>query len=254
MENEIFQRNKKFDELKATLNLDEMALEKWLEESAKRDEDVMTFLKYNIKDEGRIKTLNLQLEKLCEISKKKKFELEKETTETLALQIELDKTAEEFKNIHFERQDLILQWEKIIQQMQIKDSEISQMAGKLADIKQDIRYKQEESKDKEQFLKAEHDNNEDVVKKTIEFERTLGKLRVQFQDEELMRDQFKSELEALARTTERTALDLESTRSQVTRLKRESNDKHMALQDLAEKKQDLAEKLKVIELFSLKAS
>jgi hypothetical protein len=44
-----------------------------------------------------------------EVARKAK-ELEQEVTETQAAQIELDKTAEEFKRMHNERHQLYLQW------------------------------------------------------------------------------------------------------------------------------------------------
>ena len=44
-------------------------------------------------------------------------------------QIELDKTAEEFRRAHAERQDLILQWENTIEQMQRRDAEMDLLAA-----------------------------------------------------------------------------------------------------------------------------
>lgn len=44
------------------------------------------------------------------------------------LQIELDKTAEDFRRVHHERQELIKQWENTIEQMQKRDQEIDQCA------------------------------------------------------------------------------------------------------------------------------
>ena len=44
-------------------------------------------------------------------------------------QIELDKTAEEFRRAHAERQDLILQWENTIEQMQTRDAEMDLLAA-----------------------------------------------------------------------------------------------------------------------------
>ena len=45
------------------------------------------------------------------------------------LQIELDKTAEEFRRAHAERQDLIMQWENTIEQMQRRDAEMDLLAA-----------------------------------------------------------------------------------------------------------------------------
>ena len=52
-----------------------------------------------------------------------------EVTETLTAQIELDKTAEEFRIAHEEREVLIQQWEQIIDQMKRRDQEMDKCAG-----------------------------------------------------------------------------------------------------------------------------
>lgn len=43
-------------------------------------------------------------------------------------QIELDKTAEDFRRVHQERQEVIRQWENAIQQMQKRDQQIDHCA------------------------------------------------------------------------------------------------------------------------------
>lgn len=40
----------------------------------------------------------------------------------------MDKTAEEFRKIHAERQELLEQWESTIEQMQKRDREMDQLA------------------------------------------------------------------------------------------------------------------------------
>lgn len=47
-----------------------------------------------------MKDLSLQLEKMLAAVQKKRAELEDEVTETQAAQIELDKTAEDFRKLH----------------------------------------------------------------------------------------------------------------------------------------------------------
>lgn len=46
----------------------------------------------------------------------------------LNVKIELDKTAEEFRKAHSERQELLRQWENTIEQMQKRDREMDQLA------------------------------------------------------------------------------------------------------------------------------
>jgi hypothetical protein len=62
--------------------------------------------KYKLTDEAKIKELNLQIEKLTVETTRKQTDLEREITETQTAQIELDKTAEEFRQQHDERHKL----------------------------------------------------------------------------------------------------------------------------------------------------
>ena len=63
-----------------------------------------------------------------ESSSKKRKVLNSEVTETLTGQIELDKTAEEFRSAHEEREVVMQQWEQIIDQMKRRDQEIDKCA------------------------------------------------------------------------------------------------------------------------------
>jgi len=55
--------------------------------------------------------------------------LKSEITGVLSFkQIELDKTAEDFRRVHQERQEVIRQWENAIQQMQKRDQQIDHCA------------------------------------------------------------------------------------------------------------------------------
>ncbi|CAD5118818.1 DgyrCDS7498 [Dimorphilus gyrociliatus] len=252
-ENNIFKQTQRVEELKSQMNWDEKALEAWLEESARKDEDAMTIIKYTQQDEGRIKELTLRIEHLSEEYKKKKEELDRETTNTHTTQVELDKTAEEFRRTHAERQELIQQWEHTIEQMQRRDHEMDLLAGHLAVVRNQVRENEETIKEKEQFLENEQNNNEEKDKQIQITERTAARLRLQYQEEELARDQFNSELEALKRTCDRTALDLELTRSQITQLKRDTIDKQQQLKDAKIVKENLVEKLKIAEETSMSA-
>ena len=127
-ENEIFLANQQFDTMKAQMKWDQQALEAWLEESAQRDEDAITLKKYAKEDEAKIKELSLRIEKLIEQSNKMKKLVDDETLNTNTIQVELDKTAEEFRRLHKERQELIKQWEVIIDQMQKRDNQIDDAA------------------------------------------------------------------------------------------------------------------------------
>ncbi|KAK7091050.1 coiled-coil domain-containing protein 39-like [Littorina saxatilis] len=244
-ENNIFRQTQKLEEMKSQMNWDQQALEAWLEESAHKDEDSMTLSKYTRQDESKIKELSLRMEKLTEDVRIKRHHLDNEMTSTLTAQIELDKTAEDFRKIHSERQELISQWENTIEQMQRRDKEMDLLAAQLARMKVEVRRKEEGIREKQQFLDTEVENNQEQEKKISIAERTSSKLRRDFQESETQRVQFADELDSLKRTVDRTAMDLETTRSTVTQLKKDVVDKTNKLQQAKDMRMALTEKLKM---------
>lgn len=114
--------------MKSQMKWDQQALEAWLEESAQKDEDALTLKKYAKEDEAKLKDLTLKIEKLVDQCNKQKKNVDDETLNTITIQVELDKTAEEFRKTHKDRQELIRQWENIIDQMQKRDQQIEASA------------------------------------------------------------------------------------------------------------------------------
>ncbi len=69
------------------------------------------------------------MDSLQEKLAKKKRLLDNEMIETTTAQIELDKTAEDFRRAHEEREGLINQWEKTIEQMKKRDEDMDKCAN-----------------------------------------------------------------------------------------------------------------------------
>lgn len=103
-QNNCFRYNKKIEDLKKEMNWDQQALEAWLEQTAQKDDDVMTMQKYAQADQSRIKVssktsfssldnllsvqdMNLKQERLLEVRGRKSKALENEVTETLTAQV-----------------------------------------------------------------------------------------------------------------------------------------------------------------------
>ncbi|KAM5164293.1 coiled-coil domain-containing protein 39 [Mantella aurantiaca] len=245
-ENNIFKATQKLEKLKCQLNWDQQALEAWLEESARKDEDSVAIQKYAQKDEGKIRELSLRIERMTvDANQKRKF-LDNELTETITAQIELDKTAEDFRKGHSERQQLIQQWENTIDQMQKRDREIDQYALLLAQVKQELRDRESIIKEKIQFLNSEIDNNKEYEKKIDIVERKAAKLRQDYQEQEAVRSNLQDELDTLKGTVDRTATDLEVMRVQVNNLKKEIRNKEESLNLSKDYNKGLTEKLKVV--------
>ncbi len=73
-------------------------MEQWLLAAKQKEEDKLIMERYKRADDIKIKEMNLEIEK---VSTQKTFlenSLENELTETQALQIEIDKMGEEFKD------------------------------------------------------------------------------------------------------------------------------------------------------------
>lgn len=72
------------------------------------------------------------MEKLTADVQSKRRQLEEETMNAQIAQIELDKTAEEFRRAHEQRRELIAQWEHTIELMQRRDREMDGLYTQLA--------------------------------------------------------------------------------------------------------------------------
>merc|ERR1719426_576576 len=113
-QNEIFRGNEKLDQFKLQMNWNQEELEQWSLAARQKEEDELTLEKYKRADEAKIRELMLAQEQLTVENAKKKQQLEKEVTETQAAQIEMDKTAEQFRQLHTDRKTLITQWEDAV--------------------------------------------------------------------------------------------------------------------------------------------
>ncbi len=76
-----------------------------------------------------------------------------------------------------------------------------------------------------EFFDDEKQNNAEKEKKVDIAERVSAKKRLDYQDSETARVQFKDELETLKHSVDRTAADLDNARTKSTHLSREVKDK-----------------------------
>ncbi|NWT67245.1 CCD39 protein, partial [Prunella himalayana] len=244
-ENTVNKTTKKLENLKQQMSWDKELLQSWLKELNRTDNDATAIQKYALQDEGKLGTLNLQIEKLTMEANQKQRALDNELTETMTAQMELDRAAEDFRRVHQERQEVIKQWENAIRQMQKRDQEIDQCALLIAEVKQEIRNKEVLLREKTAFLVNETVNNMEYEKQILTAEREANNLRKEFQAQDTRRTQLQDELQNLKSIVNRTASDLESLRAQITNLKKEIQGKQARLKVLNEKNASLSDKLKL---------
>ncbi|XP_058251669.1 coiled-coil domain-containing protein 39-like isoform X1 [Hemibagrus wyckioides] len=230
-ENNIFKATQKIEVLKGQVNMDQQTLDAWWEESARKDEDIMTIVKYAQQDESRIRELTLNIDKQTLEANRKRKALENEATETIMAQVAVEKTAELVQQANVERQELITQWENSIAQMRKKDQDLQQCALLLVEINQMIRERKALLNEKQNFLAYEVDNNKDCEKKIVAAERQANRLWQQFQEEESNRTRLQDELVSLKGRVDRTATDLEAKRSHLASIKKDINIKTAKLED-----------------------
>ncbi|XP_016386003.1 coiled-coil domain-containing protein 39-like isoform X1 [Sinocyclocheilus rhinocerous] len=245
-ENNIFKATQKLDELKSQLNWDQQTREGWLQESAHKDEDTMAIIKYAKQDESKIRELTLNIEKLTLEANQKRKALDSEVTETVTAQVALDKTAESFRQAHIERQEMISQWENTIEQMRKRDQEIQQCAMMQAEMNQVIREKNYLLKERKDFMEHEIENNKELERNISAAERQVLRLRQQHQEEERSQRRLQDEVEVLKGTLDRTATDVETTRSQLTSMKKDIQDKTAKVEGAKLHNAALKEKLRMV--------
>ncbi|KAJ3595318.1 hypothetical protein NHX12_004622 [Muraenolepis orangiensis] len=228
-ENDMFKASQKLQELRSQLKWDQQTLDGWLEKSALTDEDIMTLVKYTQQDERRIKSLTLAVEKKTLEANQKRKALDNELTETRLTQIGLEKTAENFRQAHQERQEVLRQWQNAIKQMKKRDAEMQQCMLQLAEVKQEVWERSTAVIEKRYSLQTEEQKNRECEGRISRAERKASKLRQDHQEQVLERSRLQEELDSLKTTVDRTATDVESLRTKISSVKRDIQDKTVKL-------------------------
>jgi len=235
IQNQIFKCNEKMEQHKLEMNYNQEELEQWSLAAKQKEEDNLALEKYRRQDDIKVKELNLEIEKLTTMLTRKQNELDQEITETQAAQIELDKTAEEFKKHHEERHKLFQQWEDALQTISRREETINQEADKYAQIKMEIEASKnllEEKKNFNESLKGENKRTELEIQSA---ERTnYQKKEVNKQKAETINN-LSAEVEILKNQLSAFASDLQQKKNKASALHEELLRKKQRLNN-AEKK------------------
>ncbi|KAJ3100782.1 Coiled-coil domain-containing protein 39 [Phlyctochytrium planicorne] len=243
IQNNIYKGNERIETIRTELKLEKEELDEWLRVQTEKEEDNFALLKYSKEDDVRIKELNQATEKLMVEVNKKKAILSTEVTETQVAQIELDKTTEDFKRMHIERQDLIHQWENALKTMQKRDEDITDSQNRYQKTKDEIRDKQAIIDEKQAFLDTQLQNNAETEKKIGLLDRSVSKFRAELSLDQNQLSQFQDDVDVLRTTVNKTSNDLQNKRVEIQNLKKDLRDRQNRLEREKEKRQALADKL-----------
>merc|ERR1712228_1093973 len=132
---------------------------------------------YKRADDSKVRELTLAVQKLTvEIDSKKK-ELADQVTETQAKQIEMDKTAELFRQLHDDRKRLIAQWEESVNTMQTRDKQLENLGKEYANNLQRKQTKEGRMKEKKRLYDEVCAGNEKMNQGIEQSDRQLVRQR-----------------------------------------------------------------------------
>ncbi|KOO52804.1 flagella associated protein [Chrysochromulina tobinii] len=231
----VFKGNEKMDQFKLQMNWNQEELEQWALAARQKEEDNLALLKYSKADEAKMKDLSLQLEKMLAAVQKKKAELEDEVTDTQAAQIELDKTAEDFRKLHEERGELVSQWEEAVVSMQKRDEAIQRAHEQFSVAKRQLREKQEVLAEREAFLLSEQKNNVEVENKITALERSVAKSRETLTKANMQLREMEDQVETVRGTLSKAASEMANKKVRVAELSAQIDERKRRL-DEAKKK------------------
>ncbi|KAL3668603.1 hypothetical protein V7S43_005906 [Phytophthora oleae] len=197
LQGSLFKGNEAMDAFKLQMNWNQDEMEQWSVAARQKEEDAMALERYRRADEARIKELTLALEKLTQQLTRAKREVEDEATETQAKQIELDKTAEEFRSLHAERAKLVAQWQSTLEAMRARDEEITQASEQFALAQRGLQSRQELLNEQKRRLKQQETVNIETQGQLAGKERAQSKAQQELQQTGARLQAFRDQVELL---------------------------------------------------------
>ena len=197
IQNDIFTANDKLEKFKLQMNWNQEELEQWALAAKQKEDDNLAIERFRRADEQKIKDLTLQIEKLTVMANEKKNMLETEVTETQAKQIELDKTAEEFRALHRERQNLVRQWQDSIDMIKRRDMEVEEAALEYAEARKEKAKVKVFLESREVQLENMQQDNADIDSQLSLSDRLLQKKRDEARHVKARFEEFQSTVDLI---------------------------------------------------------
>lgn len=132
----VFENNQRIEKTRLEINWNQEEMDQWLLAARQKEDDRLALERYQRADESKVKELNLSIEKLTASRGRLEGELEREVTETQALQIQLNKMAEEFREETEDRHRLFEHWDSVLRHVASKNAAQVEVAGKVTEARQ----------------------------------------------------------------------------------------------------------------------
>jgi len=215
VQNSIFRGNEKLDAFKLQMNWNQEEMEQWAVAAKQKEEDNLALLKYTRQDDVRLRDMALNIEKLSREVQAQRVNLENEVTATQAAQVELDKTSDDFQQLHKDRQELMNQWEASLEAKKRRDESIEVVSKRLAEQIAVVEEVEALKSEKASFLKELEVENEGVDREVGDGERVVQRVRAQLASENSALTELTDETELLRSSLRRLASDLSQRKTQV---------------------------------------
>lgn len=193
----LFKGNEKMDAFQMAMNWNQDEIEQWTRTAKQKEDDSLALEKYRRADESRIKELTLDLEKLTKSYQHHNRQVDDESTETQAKQIELDRISSEFHQLHQERQRIIKQWQETIEAIGRRDHEIANASVEYARNQQALKKNQEVLRAQKQRISAQEQENNDLHALISTKERQQSKTNQELQESVSKLQEFRDQVETI---------------------------------------------------------
>ena len=242
-QNQIRKETEKLDEFKMKMNWNQEELEKWVLASKQKEEDFLTLEKYSRADELKVKEKTRQLEHLTNELVTKKALLDNEISETQSKQVELDRLAIDFRELHKERQTLVSRWQELIDEMKKRDTSINELGERYAVAKQERTKKEELLVIAQKRFEAQKKENVEVESRSETLSRIVSKKREQMIINSKKLADFRDELESLKSELTASAESLVNKRNENSHKAQDLDEKKVILERQRQKYQFAKDKL-----------
>mmetsp|Transcript_20949 Transcript_20949/g.30202 ORF Transcript_20949/g.30202 Transcript_20949/m.30202 type:complete len:930 (+) Transcript_20949:83-2872(+) len=245
LQNSIYRANEKMDEFKMQMNWNQEDLDQWAVAARQKEEDNLALQKYTRADEIKIKELSLNVEQLNKELLEKRNILENEVTDTQAKQMELDRIADEFRQVHKERQALVVQWQETIEAMKLRDQEINKIGERYAVAKAERAKQESKVAVQQKRLDTQRLENQEVESKSEQLARTVSRKREEMVNGTAKLVDYRNELASLKNELTSAAEGLVTKRAENANKAREIEEKRVQVERERQRYQEVKQQLEL---------